>query len=133
MDLISAQPEKGNLSKLENLMLASMQKGNVHESTDAILMAMVFLSHQKKNKNYTACRYVPLKHIIESTAGRYISTDDVIVAARLLGLKGRYPVFNLRFPLKKPPKEVFLGITEYGAHPQYFPRFRKRKRRRRRY
>jgi len=87
----------------------------LHQHIDCIFIAAEFLAAQKQTKHPRYHR-VPLKHIIERWAGRYVSEDDVSVAAILLGLKGDYPDFNFSTRLVFPNQERLSNIDEAFQH-----------------
>lgn len=103
---------------------AARHKGNFydgqHEHPDCILIACAWLSAQTRTKHPSTRGWSrPLKHIIESWGGRYISTDDVVVAAELVGLSGTYPRFNISSRLTRPSESRLEGIGEAMKHPNY--------------
>lgn len=57
-------------------------------------------------------RLYPLKHIVESWGGRYVSTLDVMVAARLLKIRGKYPHLGINSRLVFPNPERLRGIGQ---------------------
>lgn len=90
----------------------SLKEGGHHEHNDCIRIAYEWLDAQKKTKNPSKKLY-PLKHIIESWAGRYISRTDVDVAAFLHpDIHGIYPCFNISTRLTLPSAERLRGIPE---------------------
>jgi hypothetical protein len=68
----------------------------LHEHHDCIRMAGEWLDAQTRTARPNAGRIHPLKHIIENWCGRYVSSNDVEVAAHMLGMNGRYPCFALK-------------------------------------
>jgi len=54
-----------------------------------------------------------------SLGGLYIHRDAVIVAARMLGLDGYYPCFNISKSLIRPNKHRLKRIETAGAHQLY--------------
>ena len=90
-----------------------------HEHPDCIRIAVQWLAAQQwvKRPNRRALR--PIKHIIESWAGRYVSEADVCVAATLLGLQGRYPYFNISSRLTRPNLSRLEGIGEAMTQKNY--------------
>lgn len=83
-----------------------------HEHNDCIRLAYEWLDAQ--NTIAAAPRkYLPLKHVIEKWAGRYISETDVNVAATLHPrVTGSYPNFNLSARLIRPHDRRLAGIGE---------------------
>ena len=91
-----------------------------HEHSDCIRIAVAWLEAQKRLKNPSFGRGGhPLKHIIESWAGRYVSQNDVEVAATLLGLLGAYPYFNISSRLTRPSLLRLDGIEQAMKHKNY--------------
>lgn len=91
-----------------------------HQHDDCILIACQWLDAQKRVKKPNQQSWSrPLKHIIESWAGRYVSSDDVTVAAHLLGLKGTYPRFNISTRFTLPSTRRLEGIGEAMRHQSY--------------
>ncbi len=87
-----------------------------HEHHDCIRIAYEWLDAQKKINNPTRKTYA-LKHLIEDWAGRYVSTSDVDVAARMHPeIHGKYPHFNISARLTKPSTERLKGISEAFTH-----------------
>ncbi|MCU7837188.1 MAG: hypothetical protein KZQ83_18340 [gamma proteobacterium symbiont of Taylorina sp.] len=86
----------------------------LHEHSDCIHMAVEFLSAQKPTKRAQPHRQrnYDIKHMIEHWAGRYVSADDVSVAAILLGLRGKYPNYNFSTKLVFPSQSRLAGIPE---------------------
>lgn len=83
-----------------------------HEHNDCVRIAYEWLDAQAKTKGYTRqCN--PLKHMIEQWAGRYVSQDDVEVAAMLHpDVKGKYPFFNIGARLTKPSERRLENIGQ---------------------
>jgi hypothetical protein len=91
-----------------------------HEHPDCIRIAVQWLDAQRRLKSPAVGRGGwPLKHIIESWGGRYVSMNDVEVAATILGLRGIYPYFNISSRLTKPSLSRLEGIEEAMKHPNY--------------
>jgi hypothetical protein len=83
-----------------------------HEHNDCIRMAYEWLDAQKTVK-VAQRKYLPLKHIIEKWAGRYVSQSDVEVAATMHPrLQGHYPNYNLSARLTRPNDRRLGGISE---------------------
>lgn len=103
---------------------AARREGNFyngrHDNPDCIRIACVWLSAQMRTKHPNIWGWSrPLKHIIESWGGRYVSTDDVVVAAELVGLTGTYPRFNISNRRIRPSESRLEGIGEAMKHPNY--------------
>lgn len=95
-----------------------------HEHPDCIRIAVEWLEAQKRLKNPSFGRGGhPLKHIIESWAGRYVSRDDVEVAANILGLQGAYPYFNISSRLTRPNLTRIQGIDQAMTHKIYLGKY----------
>lgn len=83
-----------------------------HEHNDCIRLAYEWLDAQKTIASAPR-KYLPLKHIIEKWAGRYVSETDVNVAAELHPrISGTYPNFNLSARLTRPNDRRLAGIGE---------------------
>jgi hypothetical protein len=90
------------------------------EHPDCIKIAEQWLLAQRRTKNANTLMYPrPLKHIIEAWAARYVSEDDVVTAARNIGLKGRYPYFNIRAQFTRPRLSRLDNIETAGTMPNY--------------
>ena len=88
----------------------------LHEHDDCVRMAYEWLDAQVKTKGVTS-RTFALKHIIETWAGRYISTSDVVVAAQMHpNVHGTYPHFNISSRLTQPSDARLAGIGEAFKH-----------------
>ena len=83
-----------------------------HEHQDCIAIAIEWLSAQKRTKRPGKRTAPPLKHIIESWAGRYVSQSDVEVAATVLNIPGRYPHYAISQKMIKPSLSRLDGIGE---------------------
>lgn len=84
----------------------------LHEHDDCIRLAYEWLDAQNTRKTRSG-KHRPLKHIIEKWAGRYVSRDDVEIAALLHPrIKGSYPDFNLSARLVLPSDDRLKGIGE---------------------
>lgn len=78
---------------IEAARLALGQSGG--DSDDPVLIAFEWFDAQLVRENRNR-QHQATKHIIEAWAGRYVSEDDVKVAAFLHPLiRGEYPSFNL--------------------------------------
>ena len=94
--------------------------GEPAESFDSVRIAGVWLASQQLIQKTRHCG--ALKHVIESSGGRYVAESDVVIAAEILGLKGRYPRYNIGRPFIKPLQSAYAGIEEAGIHPSYYGR-----------
>jgi len=92
----------------------------LHEHPDCVRIAYEWLDAQTKRKG-TGNGSHPLKHMIESWGGRYVSQDDVEVAVHMHpGVRGSYRnCFNLSRRLVLPSLDRLEGIGEAGAHAHY--------------
>lgn len=90
----------------------SKNPNNLHEHPDCVRIAYTWLDAQKKIQ--TSCRQsYPIKHYIEKWAGRYVSENDVEVAAYLHPeIKGKYPNFNISRNLTEPSRTRLTSIPE---------------------
>ena len=87
---------------------AGSKQCNEHE----VELATVFLAAQAKAPRAAIKRsFVPLKHVIESACGCYVSEDAVWVAAHALGMPGVYPNFNLLGKLTLPAPSAYAHIS----------------------
>jgi hypothetical protein len=83
-----------------------------HEHPDCIRLAYEWLDAHNTITSSTR-KYLPLKHIIEKWAGRYISESDINVAAEMHPrIMGTYPNFNLSARLTRPHDRRLEGIGE---------------------
>lgn len=106
--LTDKQIEHGKLN-------APNELGGHHEHNDCIRMAYEWLDAQHKTKTIRKT-YNPLKHIIETWSGRYVSASDVTVAAWLHpDIRGTYPHFNISSRLTMPSLARLEGIGEAGS------------------
>ena len=80
-------------------------------ASDSVRIAYQWLAAQDRITSCTRVRK-PLKHIIEAWGGRYVSQDDVSAAARMLGLRGTYPCFDISGHLVWPSERRLSGIAE---------------------
>lgn len=83
-----------------------------------VRIAAVWLRAQQRTRSRCGTTYA-LKHLIEATAGRYVSRDDVEDAAKLIGLPGEYPWFRMSARLTLPRLAEFAAIPEAFTHPSY--------------
>lgn len=91
-----------------------------HEHDDCVRIAYEWLDAQVKNRMRTPQYYTPLKHLIEAWGGRYVSQDDVVVAAHMHpGVSGTYPTFNLSKRRVLPSFKRLEGIAEAGTMMSY--------------
>lgn len=66
----------------------------------------------------------PIKHIIEAWGGRYVSQDDVQLAAALHpNIRGKYPNYNISSRLVRPLRARLNGISEAGTQAGYMDRY----------
>lgn len=104
----------------------SKNPNNLHEHPDCVRIAYAWLDAQKKIQ--TSCRQsYPIKHYIEKWAGRYVSQDDVELAAYLHPeISGKYPNFNISSKLTEPRrsrlKDVSEAMTQISYHQNYDPK-----------
>jgi hypothetical protein len=97
----------------------------LHQHDDCVRIAYQWLDAQVKTRRVVQ-RSRPIKHIIESWAGRYVSQNDVEVAAHMHPrILGRYPRFNISARLLEPNLRRLIGIAEAGQHPGYRDRYAK--------
>jgi hypothetical protein len=96
----------------------SLDSAGFHEHPDCIRIAMQWFDAQPR-KDRRMSESLPMKHMIEQWAGRYVSQHDVEVAARLLGLNGRYPRFAISDRLIYPDICRLDGIDEAFTQPRY--------------
>lgn len=82
-----------------------------HEHPDCIAICRQWLLAQRRTAR-AARTFRPIKHLIESWGGRYVSRDDVIEAARQLGIGGSYPRFRINDRLVLPDAARLVGIGE---------------------
>ena len=80
-------------------------------ASDSVRIAYQWLSAQEPISRCTRV-HRPLKHIIEAWGGRYVSQDDVSTAARMLGIQGTYPCFDISARLVWPNEERLSDIRE---------------------
>ena len=91
----------------------------LHEHPDCVRIAYEWLDAQKKIKNPSRTSR-SLKHHIERWGGRYVSQDDVTVAAFLHPeIKGNYPFFNISSNLTYPNKLRLQLIPQAMTHKTY--------------
>lgn len=98
-----------------------------HSSNDRIRAAYEWLDAQQKTRKAISAHY-PIKHMIESWAGFYVSRDDVEIAASLMcGVWGEYPYFNIRKALVLPSKRRLehLTIKNEGYEMDYLDCYKK--------
>ncbi len=90
-----------------------------HEHDDSIRIAYEWLDAQIPIKNPRS-KVLPLKHIIESWGGRYVSLSDVEVAAHLHPhFKGVYPQYNFSTKLVEPSVKRLEQIAEAFTQNKY--------------
>lgn len=87
-----------------------------YEHDDCVRIAYEFLSAQpvlsQAPPRHKRGLFYSLKSMIEHWAGRYVSTDDVKLAAKILGLKGTYPFYNIPIAKTRPLKSRLTNIKE---------------------
>ena len=83
----------------------------LHEHEDCVRIAYEWLSAQVQTMGITRKRFA-IKHMIEKWGGRYVSQSDVELAAHIIGLKGKYPLFNISSKLTEPNRRRLEGIGE---------------------
>ena len=89
-----------------------------HEHNDCIRIAYEWLDAQVKTKGSREVAN-PLKHLIENWAGRYVSANDVQVAASLHPrIIGVYPRFNISSRLTDPSIRRLQGIGQANTQGQ---------------
>jgi hypothetical protein len=94
-------------------------KDPLHEHDDCIRIAYEWLDAQIPIKN-SRSKLVPLKHIIESWAGRYVSQSDVEVAVHLHPyFKGVYPRYNFSTKMVEPNIKRLEHIAEAFTQKNY--------------
>ena len=88
-----------------------------HEHPDCIRIAWEFFDAQKTTQKIKHKKqYLPLKHVIEAWAKRYVSREDVEVAAKMHPhICGSYPWFNLDEQLVLPKKSRLALIEQAGT------------------
>jgi len=87
-------------------------KDRLHEHDDCIRIAYEWLDAQPKTKGAVRAAR-PLKHHIEKWGGRYVSQNDVEVAAELHPhVHGEYPLYNLGRLLILPSDVRLTGISQ---------------------
>ena len=96
----------------------------LHEHPDCVRAAFAWLDAQRAVQRNPRL-YRPVKAYVEGWAQRYVSTDDVIVAAFLHPrIKGTYPNFNLSAWLTLPDAHrlsgLDVGIHGYTTHPEVY-------------
>lgn len=94
-------------------------KPPLHQHNDCIRIAYEWLDAQAKIGSPTKAAN-PLKHLIERWAGRYVSTNDVEVAACLHpDISGNYPHYNISARLTEPSTDRLSNISESGKQASY--------------
>ncbi len=94
-----------------------------HQHNDCIRIACEWLQAQIKLKNKTPQRQreVPIVQLIEDWGRRSVSIDDILVAAKILKLKGGYHSLNISLKRTFPSKKRLLRINQAGLHSDYIP------------
>lgn len=112
-------PRNWTDSEITDAIHATGSNG-LHEHPDCIRMAGEWLDAQPRASRPNSGRIHPIKHLVENWCQRYVSADDVTVAAYLLGIAGRYPCFAIRLAhLVRPSPKRLEGISQAFAHPNY--------------
>ena len=94
----------------------------LHEHDDCIRMAYEWLDAQLKTKRPVSSM-LPLKHIIQTWCGRYLSQADVEAAAFLHpDIRGVYPNYNFSRKLTFPEDERLWDIDEAFKHKETYCR-----------
>lgn len=89
------------------------------EHYDCVRIAYEWLDAQNLLKR-SGLAWMPLKHLIERWGGRYVSENDVCIAARIHPrVFGTYPKFNLPINLTFPSKERLNDIGQAGTQKNY--------------
>ena len=90
-----------------------------HEHNDCVRIAYQWLDAQKKTNSPIPRRW-PIKHMIESWAGRYVSMCDVCIASRLHpDIKGKYPRINISQKITIPCSTRLDNIPEANTQLNY--------------
>ena len=106
-------------SQIEQAIAKYSPKG-LHQHPDCVRIAAEWLSAQKMIRSPRCNCY---KHIIESWGGRYVSKDDVTVAAKLMGVYGTYPYLNISLMLIRPDHSRLANIENAFKHPNYIGKY----------
>lgn len=105
--------------KIAKSKVGKSTSDNYHEHNDCIRIAYEWLDAQTKIKRRVHKEY-SLKHLIERWAGRYISRDDVEVAAFLHpDIEGEYPFYNISSRLTLPDIKRLAEIPEAFTQGQH--------------
>jgi len=84
---------------------------------DEVMMALQWISVQKRTKNkHTYFANAPLSNLIQDWASSRVHREAVSIAAKLLGLKGEYPNFNLGRGFVLPYRYRLLGLKKVMEH-----------------
>lgn len=103
-------------AQIEKAFKVLAKKDAHYEHPDCVRIAYEWLDAQKKLK-HPRQHSAPLKHIIESWGGRYVSQSDVEVAAYLhKDIIGEYSRYNISARLVRPSLERLEGIGEALTH-----------------
>ena len=94
-----------------------LEKGGYLSSNgDGVRACYRFLAFQKRIKTkprWTTAR----KGLVERWAGFYVSTDDFVTAAHMLGIEGSYLDYKLSVKMLPVPRD---GLACFGLHRCYF-------------
>lgn len=102
--------------QIENAIREAGKKNGMNQHHDCVRAAFEWLDAQKKTK-LPRKSHLPLKHLIERWAGRYVSQSDVEVAAHMHPeIRGMYPSFNISSRLTEPSLSRLGGMLESGTH-----------------
>lgn len=102
--------------QIDRAKISANLRNPIHEHNDCIRMAYEWLDAQNVIK---IVREEDWKHIIERWCGRYISDDDVRVAASMHPkISGKHPKYNISSRLVLPSSMRLKGIGESGKQNQ---------------
>ena len=100
-----------------------------NEHPDCVRIAAEWLDAQTRLARGHIGKPEPIKHIIEAWGGRYVNTLDVMTAARLLGIKGKYPYIGIsgKFVFPSPDRLEGIGqaLTQANYCGGYFDRYKR--------
>lgn len=110
-----------NLTDLElQEAITKYSPKGLHQHPDCVRIAAEWLSAQKRIRTP---RFNCYKHIIESWGGRYVSKDDVRVAAKLMGIDGTYPYLQISSMLIRPDHSRLINVPNAFKHPNYVGKY----------
>lgn len=92
--------------------------GYMETSIDEVRICCAWLEAQRRTDDLS-CVGSPLRHIIQEWGGRYVTEHAVTIAAKLLGIKGNYPKFNINPNFTFPHHERLQGIDAAFTHKNY--------------